>query len=46
MYYTGEGWNDVEQVIAAPKSEKFIQNGQLYIRRGEKIYDAQGRILK
>ena len=46
MYYTGEGWNDVEQVIAAPKSEKFFKDGQLYIRCGEKIYDAQGRIVK
>jgi len=46
MYYTGEGWEDVEQVIVAPKSEKFLKDGQLYIRRGEKIYDAQGRIVK
>ncbi len=33
-----------EQTILQPVAEKFIQNGLLYIRRGETIYDAQGHI--
>lgn len=28
------------------KAEKFIQNGQLYIRCGEKVYDVMGQIIK
>ena len=44
MYYTSSGstWA-VEQVNATPKSEKFMQDGQLFIRCGEHVYDAQGR---
>ena len=33
-----------EQTTLQPVAEKFIQNGLLYIRRGETIYDAQGHI--
>jgi hypothetical protein len=33
-------------VNANSKGEKFLKDGQLYIRFGEKIYDAQGRIVK
>ena len=29
----------------APKASKFLQNGLLYIRIGERIYDATGRLL-
>ena len=29
-----------------PKAEKFVQNGQLFIRVAEKTYDAQGRLVK
>lgn len=46
MYYTGNGAWAVEQVNANSKGEKFLKNGQLFIRCGEKIYDAQGRIVK
>ncbi len=28
------------------KAEKFIQNGQLYIRCGEQVYDVMGQIIK
>ena len=28
------------------KSEKFIENGKLYIRRGEHVYDILGKIIK
>jgi hypothetical protein len=27
------------------KSEKFLKDGQLYIRVGEKVYDIQGRLV-
>ena len=33
-----------EQTTLQPVAEKFIQNGLLYIRRGETIFDAQGHI--
>ena len=33
-----------EQTTLQPVAEKFIQNGLLYIRRGETLYDAQGHI--
>lgn len=46
MYYTGNGLWAVEHVNANSKGEKFLKDGQLYIRFGEKIYDAQGRIVK
>ena len=45
MYYTGDETRDIENVQAAPKSEKFMQDGKLYIRCGERVYDAQGRII-
>lgn len=45
MYYTGDETRDIENVQAAPRSEKFMLNGQLFIRCGERIYDAQGRIV-
>jgi alpha-amylase len=46
MYYTGNGTWAVEHVNANSNGEKFLKDGQLYIRCGEKIYDAQGRIVK
>ncbi len=46
MYYTGNSSWAVEQVNTNAKSEKFLKDGQLFIRCGEKIYDAQGRIVK
>jgi len=43
MYYTGTGPQGVENVQSEQKGEKFIENGQLYIRCGEHVFDAQGR---
>ena len=43
MYYTGTGPQGVENVQTEQKGEKFIENGQLYIRCGEHVFDAQGR---
>lgn len=45
MYYTGDETRGVEQVGTQPKSEKFMQDGKLYIRCGERIYDAQGKLI-
>ena len=45
MYYTGDETRGVEQVSTQPKSEKFMQDGKLYIRCGERIYDAQGKLI-
>ncbi|MBR4499067.1 MAG: hypothetical protein IKP11_00845, partial [Paludibacteraceae bacterium] len=48
MYYTGE-WSpkeDVEQVPTAEKrGVKYLQNGQLRIIYGDKVYDVTGRQL-
>jgi hypothetical protein len=43
MYYTGTGPQGVENVQTEQKGEKFIENGQLYIRCGEHVFDTQGR---
>jgi alpha-amylase len=39
-----QGIEDVQQ--AQPAGVKFIQNGQLYIRCGEQVYDIMGRPIK
>lgn len=39
-----QGVEDVQQ--AQPAGVKFIQNGQLYIRCGEQVYDIMGRPIK
>lgn len=45
MYYTGNG-QDVKNVQTEKvQCTKFFDNGQLYIRYGEKVYDAQGRLV-
>lgn len=37
----------VENVeVEAVKAEKFIENGQIFIIRGEKVYNVQGQIVK
>jgi alpha-amylase len=48
VYYTGNGTFDVETVGAnkAAQAEKFLENGQLFIRCGEHVYDAQGRLVQ
>lgn len=37
---------DVENIEAGVKAEKFIENGQVLIKRGEKVYNVQGQIVK
>jgi len=36
----------VENVEAAEKGVKFMENGQIFIRRGENVYNAQGQMVK
>ena len=36
----------VENVIADKSAQKFLQNGAIYIRRGEKDYSVDGRLVK
>lgn len=36
----------IDNVDATVKGVKFIENGQIFIRRGENIYNAQGQIVK
>ena len=49
-YGFAEGYNRaIEQVDSnepALKNEKFIQDGQLFIRCGEQVFDVQGRRVK
>ncbi|MBQ2540849.1 MAG: hypothetical protein II551_04290 [Paludibacteraceae bacterium] len=47
MYYTGNGAQGVEEVRGSNvQTTKYLQDGRLYIRCGEKMYDAQGRLVK
>ena len=47
MYYNGNGGQGMETAHSEHMvGEKYIENGQLFIRCGEKIYDAMGRIVK
>lgn len=50
MYYTGNGPQGIEdarsETANAARGEKFLKNGQLFIRCGEKIYDAMGRMVE
>lgn len=41
-----QGIEDVESGVSKVKSEKFIENGQLYIRCGEQVFDIMGRLVK
>lgn len=43
VYFTGNGPQGIEEVNAVQKGDKFIENGQLFIRCGEHVFDAQGR---
>lgn len=36
----------IDNVEATVESVKFVENGQLFIRRGENIYNVQGQIVK
>ena len=44
LWRNPQGVENVED--GAMKSEKFIENGKLYIRRGEHVYDVLGKIIK
>jgi hypothetical protein len=41
-----EGGQGIETVPDVKSGEKFMKNGQLYIRHGEKTYDAMGRVVE
>ena len=41
-----QGIDEVESGESRVKSEKFLENGQLFIRYGERVFDAQGRLVK
>lgn len=45
MYYVSYG-EGVENVEAEKHGEKFLKDGRLFIRRGEKVYDIMGRMVK
>ena len=42
----GQGVETVSGEQLPMSGEKFIENGQLYIRQGEHVYDATGRMVK
>ena len=42
MYYTGNG-QGIENAEVEQHGEKFLKDGQLFIRRGDKVYDTMGR---
>ena len=44
VFDAAEGVENVE--VEAVKAEKFIENGQIFIKRGENIYNVQGQIVK
>ena len=48
MYYTESMEEGLEAVSNQPSanSQKFLQDGHLYIRVGERVYDVQGRAIK
>ncbi len=41
-----QGIEDIENQNKASRGEKFIKDGNIYIRCGEQIYDAMGRLVK
>lgn len=46
MYYTGDDSQDIESILPSDVSnQKFVKDGQLYIRCGERVYDAQGKLV-
>ena len=47
MYYTGEGnpYRGADEVRSLPRATKVLQNGQLRIILGNKVFDATGRAL-
>ena len=43
---TAQGIDEVNSLQSSLKGEKFIENGKLYIRCGEQVFDVMGRIVK
>lgn len=41
-----EETQDVENIEAGAKAVKFMQNGNIFIKRGEKVFNVQGQIVK
>ena len=41
-----EGGQGIETVPDVKRGEKFMKDGRLYIRCGEKTYDAMGRMVR
>lgn len=37
---------DIESVVSEGKTIKFLENGQILIKRGESVYNLQGQIIK
>jgi hypothetical protein len=47
VFHAAEEAQGVENVeIEAAKAEKFYENGQLFIRRGNEVYNVQGQLVK
>ena len=40
------GEQGIEETEMSVKAVKFIENGQIFIKRGEAIYNIQGQIVK
>ena len=44
--YVSDDVQAIDEVSTQQKSTKFMKNGMLYIRHGEKIYDVTGRLVE
>jgi hypothetical protein len=44
--YVSDDVQAIDEVETQQKSTKFMKNGMLYIRHGEKIYDVTGRVVE
>jgi hypothetical protein len=44
LHFAGE--QGIEDVKADVKAEKFVENGQIFIRRGNEVFNIQGQIVK
>ena len=46
VFHETEQTEAVSNVEATVKAEKFVENGQIYIRRGNEVFNLQGQIVK
>ena len=46
VFHESEQTEAVKNVEATVKAEKFVENGQIYIRRGNEVFNLQGQIVK